>query len=560
MNSSEKKARIVCRMKSVDVTRVMPRRCATSAATVDLPVPVDPPISTINGTSSACRSASRRSRSTARSPSCVSQRLARELVEPCEVDGALAALGEIDLDAPREAVGAIRCDPDGDQRPRHQALRIGKLRVAERQRIAVARPAHQAAIRAGARSSSTASRSPVERHDVVRGEHDAAVVRERVLGDHVDRRRLDLDEIRIGIERGELACERGPVTEVGRHVHDVGFEMRDVTPSCREDRHAPLERLDRTEAQRHGQGALHLAVNREHEVGDEPPVRVQVRVRVLLRADDEDPPVRRHRRDRRSAAVEDHQVGRAGRREPRAGRDVRGRDGAGQPAARTSTADRRHPGDGRRLEVVRGGVAPRPRSGDELVDGRRPVDQLRLGRPATPHRDDDHGTVALEQPREVAGHRRLPDPLAGADHGDRRETERLELRRIEPEVGPDVREACGESPRHPAEPLGRPEHGLVRQVDDHLGAREPVDQRHAVVGRLAQLLGAADEDHPDPVVREGRERVAHDRRVVLSVDQRDRAHAAHLRALTSRSIRPVYFSYSPVRRSNWMISSCPWNG
>ena len=31
-------------MKSVDATRVMPSRCATSAATVDFPVPVEPPL------------------------------------------------------------------------------------------------------------------------------------------------------------------------------------------------------------------------------------------------------------------------------------------------------------------------------------------------------------------------------------------------------------------------------------------------------------------------------------------------------------------------------------
>ena len=56
-------------MKSVDATRVMPSLCATSAATVDLPVPVEPPISTMIGTSSPCRSASRRRRPTTRSPS-----------------------------------------------------------------------------------------------------------------------------------------------------------------------------------------------------------------------------------------------------------------------------------------------------------------------------------------------------------------------------------------------------------------------------------------------------------------------------------------------------------
>ena len=40
MNSRAKNARIVCRMKSVDVTRVIPSRYAASVATVDFPVPV----------------------------------------------------------------------------------------------------------------------------------------------------------------------------------------------------------------------------------------------------------------------------------------------------------------------------------------------------------------------------------------------------------------------------------------------------------------------------------------------------------------------------------------
>ena len=54
-----------------------------------------------------------------------------------------------------------------------------------------------------------------------------------------------------------------------------------------------------------------------------------------------------------------------------------------------------------------------------------------------------------------------------------------------------------------------------------------------------------------------RERLAHHRRVVLPVDERDRPHRG---AVTSRSIRPVYFSCSPVDVSNWMIRSCPWKG
>ncbi len=53
MKSLEKKARIVWRMKSVDVTRVIPKRYASSVATVDFPVPVAPPMKTMIGRSSS---------------------------------------------------------------------------------------------------------------------------------------------------------------------------------------------------------------------------------------------------------------------------------------------------------------------------------------------------------------------------------------------------------------------------------------------------------------------------------------------------------------------------
>jgi hypothetical protein len=49
MNASEKNARIVWRTKSVDVTRVIPSRCATSVVIVDFPVPVAPPTRMISG-------------------------------------------------------------------------------------------------------------------------------------------------------------------------------------------------------------------------------------------------------------------------------------------------------------------------------------------------------------------------------------------------------------------------------------------------------------------------------------------------------------------------------
>ena len=53
MNRVEKNARIVWRMKSVEVTRVIPSRWAASVATVDLPVPVAPPTGARIGRSSA---------------------------------------------------------------------------------------------------------------------------------------------------------------------------------------------------------------------------------------------------------------------------------------------------------------------------------------------------------------------------------------------------------------------------------------------------------------------------------------------------------------------------
>ena len=157
----------------------------------------------------------------------------------------------------------------------------------------------------------------------------------------------------------------------------------------------------------------------------------------------------------------------------------------------------------------------------------------------------------------MRGHRGLPHALAGPDHRDRRQLEGLEDRRIEAEVGADVGKPRGERPRRPAQSLGRPEHRLVREVDHHLGVGEVDDERHAVVRIAAQLLGASDQDRADPFVRQRPQRVAHHRGIVLPVDQRDRLHR---RAVTSRSIRPVYFSYSPLTRSNWMIRSCPWNG
>ena len=111
-------------------------------------------------------------------------------------------------------------------------------------------------------------------------------------------------------------------------------------------------------------------------------------------------------------------------------------------------------------------------------------------------------------------------------------------------------------------PFPRPEHRLVghvhHDVDVRKGVLERVQQRHAVVDVAAQLLRPAREPGADHLVRQRGDRVAHDRRVVLPVDNDDRAR--HRRDVTSPSIRAVYFSNSSVSVANWMIFSWPWNG
>ena len=83
-------------------------------------------------------------------------------------------------------------------------------------------------------------------------------------------------------------------------------------------------------------------------------------------------------------------------------------------------------------------------------------------------------------------------------------------------------------------------------------------ERNAVVLAAAELLRAADEHRGDDEVVELLEGLADDGRVVLAVDDRDRA--PHPLVVTSRSIFPVYFSYSNVSVENWMMRSSPWKG
>jgi hypothetical protein len=209
--------------------------------------------------------------------------------------------------------------------------------------------------------------------------------------------------------------------------------------------------------------------------------------------------------------------------------------------------------------MVGGGMATGARQCQEFVERRRDLDHLRLGRSAAPHRDDDDIAVAREQPGEVARDGGLPDPLAGADHRQRRQRERLERGRVEAEVRSHVRDAGRQRPRREREALLRPEHGLVGQVDDDVGPMlgnrrlEVGAHEQPVLLAAAELLLAAGEHGGDEVVGQLGERVANDRRVVLPVDHGDRP--GQLRDESSPSIRAVYFSNSSVSVENWMMRS-----
>ncbi len=120
-------------------------------------------------------------------------------------------------------------------------------------------------------------------------------------------------------------------------------------------------------------------------------------------------------------------------------------------------------------------------------------------------------------------------------------------RRIEAEVGAHVRDAPHEHLAGDPEPLDRAEDGLVREIDDDVGpvlverAFERVGEGHAVVRVVPQLLRAAEQMRRHEAVRQLLERRAHDRRVVLAVDQ-GQGTLGHERDVTSSSMRPVYFS------------------
>ena len=262
--------------------------------------------------------------------------------------------------------------------------------------------------------------------------------------------------------------------------------------------------------------------------------------------------------------------------EPRALHHVRLERHAGERAAHAAAAHRRHAREHGVLEVVRRGVAARGGQRLEVLErhvGRR---DHRLGRPAPPHRDDRGPAAALAQdPGEVARHGGLARPLAGADDGEHAAVE-VELARsaaarttrsasrTRARGGARARRAAASRPRPArARRPGRrrrsrprrepPQRVLARLVRVEL---DPV-VRDRVVQHLARHLLLAAAPHRADGGEPG-DRVAHDRRVVLAVEQDDHPRHAQPCVVSPRS--DGSFSYSCVRGSNEMIGSRSWNG
>ena len=151
-------------------------------------------------------------------------------------------------------------------------------------------------------------------------------------------------------------------------MDDLGVEVPGLCRPGREDGDAPRQRGERPQPDRRWDRSLTLAADRDDQVRDQPPVGVEVRGEVVARTGDEDPPVGCDRRDRRTAAVEDDDLGTVLLGEAGPLEHVRDEGPAGEPAAGAAAADRRHARDGGDLEMVGGGVATRAREREQLVD------------------------------------------------------------------------------------------------------------------------------------------------------------------------------------------------
>ena len=185
-------------------------------------------------------------------------------------------------------------------------------------------------------------------------------------------------------------------------------------------------------------GRVVLRHRDDHEIGDPGAVRVEVARRDRRPAAT---PTRRARAGRRRRAAAPRRSRRA-RRAPRRARLRPRRPRRRSTRRRLRRARRRSggspPSSPRRRPRSPGGPtrrgAPRATAGAATRRVGRDDDDLGLGRPAAPHRDDDVRRVAARRRAMCPVTAVLPDPLAGADHPERRDVHEGRRRRVEPEV------------------------------------------------------------------------------------------------------------------------------
>ena len=511
MNSREKNARIVWRMKSVEVTRVIPSRWAASVASVDLPVPVAPPTRRRTGSSRCCSACSRRSRRIVRPPRARRAPRPRSRRAGRGRARARAAPDHVGVGATGELVGARRRQPRRGERPRHQPLRPRRALVAaERQRRQVAALAHTPTTALGdrlarraARGARSRSGSPASGTTSLPGQDDrdpepaacsattsiaAALISTTTTSASRLRELLpqrgavgeapgDVDDVRaVDLARGARRSARAARPAPSRRTRSCGRARRradaGAAPPARRARRAASSSRERRAPGLACVDAV-LGHRDDDEVGEQRAVRVEVAGRdgrVLVRADDEDAPVGGDRRDRRAAAVEHDQVRVELLGEPRRPRR--------RSRARPRPRARRRSGGSRRSAAR---SAPRSRGGRRRRGGRR--ESARAGRrpSAGPRRARARPARRAPSRRRRRGGRaratratcpvtavfptRLPVPITaieGVPIGSKRGGS---SRKSAPSYGTP---SASDTRREP-EARGRPEHGLVGEVEHDVG-------------------------------------------------------------------------------------------
>ena len=349
-------------------------------------------------------------------------------------------------------------------------------------------------------------------------------------------------------------------------------------------------------------GERRLAHRQHDEVRHQQAVGAEIAGHVLGRLGrpgDAERRVGGHRRRHGAAALEDGQRRPGTLDQRQRGGHVGVEGGSGHAAAAAAAADGRHAGEDRVLEAVGRRVPAGPRGGEQVggIRARRARGTISgSGGPprpmATTTTPPSRAIAPVEQAREVTGDGRLADALAGPDDVERRQrAQRQARRRVEGEVGAAVRGPGRQRGAHQQEALAVAEHRLVGEVDDDLGgggadragdggrhggrvagARvDRSDRGQAELGREArragvagaQLLAAAGEQPAGDLVPVAQpvERRAHDRRVVLAVDDDEGARARPPGSrLAPPAARQMYFSNDAVEGANSISVSLPWNG